>query len=245
MTSRTRRRWFSFAFSLRSLFACITVLAVGTAWVAQRIESRRQLRVAATLKGRIELTGMFDDGGLSAREQSWWRELLGEAFGPRVRTIVSVDPPVDGLPAVEGFTNLRFLYLDRAQIKDLAPLARLPSLQWLFLDATQDSDLSPIAGLTSLQSLYLAGPELGDLAPLAGLTNLERLWLKGTLIEDVSPLAKLNNLQSLDLRGTQVHNVSALVGLSRLRSLDITGTPVSDEQVATLQQALPNCKIIK
>ena len=86
-----------------------------------------------------------------------------------------------------------------------------------------------------------------DLSQFRQFKNLLHLSLSGTtqVITDVTPFAELKNLDALDLSDTQVADISPLAGLKRLRWLYLTGTQVTDEQVNELQQALPNCRIIR
>jgi Leucine-rich repeat (LRR) protein len=132
-------------------------------------------------------------------------------------------------------------------LKDLAPLAKLPSLKRLSLYATEIADLSPLKGLRlealelgmiSLKSLEgLAGMklselnvssnhELTDLSPLADMP-LTRLDLSDTGVSDLAPIQSLPDLLYLDLRGTRVVDVAPLAG-TNLIILWIDRTKVND-----------------
>lgn len=54
---------------------------------------------------------------------------------------------------------------------------------------------------------------------------------------------KLRNLVRLDLSGTEVTSLSPLANLKILEQLNPVGIPVTDEEVAKLRKALPNCRI--
>ena len=60
-------------------------------------------------------------------------------------------------------------------------------------------------------------------------------------------LTRLSQLQELGLEETRVTDAGLenLKGLNQLRLLWLTGTEVTDEGVTKLQQALPNCRIIR
>ena len=64
-----------------------------------------------------------------------------------------------------------------------------------------------------------------------------------TYVTDLSSLATLTNLTVLDLSGTVPINVSPLAAMKGLTSLNLIGTLVTDQEVAKLEEALPNCKI--
>jgi hypothetical protein len=51
-------------------------------------------------------------------------------------------------------------------------------------------------------------------------------------------------LERVWLDGTQVRDLAPLVGLKKLREVHILGTPVNAEQVASLEAALPNCRVV-
>ena len=124
---------------------------------------------------------------------------------------------------VGELTNLQLLSLDNTPVADLAPLHALANLQRLDLDNTPVADLDPLASLSGLLTMSLNGTEVADLAPLHALSNLELLYLNNTPVADLAPLHDLANL----------------------RWLSLNNTPVSDEQVSTLQAALPRCNIIR
>ncbi len=62
-------------------------------------------------------------------------------------------------------------------------------------------------------------------------------------VHDLTPLANLKSLKWLNLENTPVHDLTPLANLKSLELLNLTNTPVSEEQITTLQQALPNCAI--
>ena len=109
--------------------------------------------------------------------------------------------------------------------------------------STNVDDLAPVAALSNLQKLDIGLTHLNDLSPLAHLTTLGEIFLDETQVTDLSPLAGLTNLKCLDVRVTPVSDISPLRSLTNLESLDLRNTQITDEQVAALQQALPNCKI--
>lgn len=83
------------------------------------------------------------------------------------------------------------------------------------------------------------------LLPFAGLRALD---LSDTAITDqgLRKLAALNQFELLDLRGTQVGNasLSALANFTQLKELALPAC-ADDETIASLQQQLPNCWIVR
>jgi Leucine-rich repeat (LRR) protein len=134
----------------------------------------------------------------------------------------------------------------------LEHLKGLLHLGRLFLNDTAVSDdgLVHLKGLANLWLLYLQRTRVTDagLEHLKGLTKLTTLWLNETPVSDagLQHLKVLANLKTLKLDGTQVTDAGLqhLKGLISLRELHLTGTKVTALGVATLQQTLPNCRIV-
>ena len=173
---------------------------------------------------------------------------------------------VSDVTSLAGLKNLKWLSLRNTQVSDVTPLAGLKNLEWLLLDSTQVSDVTPLRGMKNLKALKLADTQVSDLTPLAKLTSLEWLFLDSTPVTDLTPLAKLTSLDFLSLvdtpvsdvtplaeltslktlwlyNNTQFNNLTPLAKLTSLERLILDGTILSEEQVAKLRKALPNCTI--
>ena len=160
-----------------------------------------------------------------------------------------------GLEHLQGLTNLQSLFLDDTKVTDagLEHLKGLTKLQRLNLWQTKvtDAGLEHLKGLTNLQSLGLLGTKVTDagLERLKRLSNLQSLGLEDTQVTDagLEHLKGLTKLQSLKLMSTKVTAVGVehLSGFTKLRFLDLRATKVTDEGVKKLQQALPECKIVR
>lgn len=90
-----------------------------------------------------------------------------------------------------------------------------------------DEDLAPLAAFPSLKALALADTRITD----AGMKHLERLT-------DLTYLV----LSFTDVTDTGLEHIKDLRGL---RTLVLARTRVTDEGVAKLQQALPNCRVVR
>ena len=73
------------------------------------------------------------------------------------------------------------------------------------------------------------------------------MWRIRVTDDGLRYLKGLTRLKSLELGGSKVTDagLERLEGLTQLQELDLTGTKVTDAGVKKLQQALPNCKIIR
>ena len=114
-----------------------------------------------------------------------------------------------------------------------------------------DAGLVHLAGLTDLQQLGLGLTTIGDagLVHVAGLTNLHVLVLASTKISDhgLVHLAGLASLQELYLSNTQITDagLAHFKHLTKLQKLRVDGTRITESGAAELQQALPNCLIVR
>lgn len=106
-----------------------------------------------------------------------------------------------------------------------------------------DGDISGIGRLSSLESLSLSDNRLSSLNSLSSLSNLTFLQVSGNSISDLSPLKGMSKLKNLYIDGNPVTDLSPLYSLTSLRTLSMKNIEVTDEQLAALQEALPNCNI--
>ncbi len=146
-------------------------------------------------------------------------------------TQVSDLSPLQGMPLTKldcGTTN----------VVDVSPLLgmKLTNLEL----SSKVSDLSPLKGMP-LTRLRCLDTKVSNLSPLKGmpLTSLE---FGNSQVSDLSPLQGMR-LTFLNCSGTQVSDLSPLAGCDKLQTLQVQGTKVAPAGIATLQKALPNCKI--
>ena len=134
-----------------------------------------------------------------------------------------------GLVHLKGLTNLTSLNLYNTKVTDsgLVHLEGLTNLEKLNLERTKvtDTGLVHLKGLTKLELLRLSGTTDAGLVHLKGLTNLTHLLLISTGITDAG----------------LVH----LKRLANLETLDLLDTKVTGAGFKKLQQALPNCHILR
>jgi hypothetical protein len=108
------------------------------------------------------------------------------------------------------------------------------------------TDISPVRALSKLSILQCVGSgpwkgALVDMAPIEGM-NLIILDCGWSQVDDLSPLRAMP-LYQLKINRSMVHDLSPLKECKGLKTIEIKGTKVTQEQVATLQKTLPNCKI--
>ncbi|MCE9608117.1 MAG: hypothetical protein K8U03_24795 [Planctomycetia bacterium] len=133
-----------------------------------------------------------------------------------------------GLARIEGITSIETLYLMENPITD--------------------AGLVHLRGMTKLKLLAIGTSKITDagVVHLAPLQNLEELRLDRTAVTDagLKHLTSFTKLQRLNLEGLRgVRDLAPLAECKSLVSLSVRGTKVDAAQVASLQKALPNCKI--
>lgn len=82
-----------------------------------------------------------------------------------------------------------------------------------------------------------------DLSGIENLTSLYSIDLYTDKISDLSPLKEMPNLKSLVCRGDSIGDIKTLEELTNLVSLDISTSKISDDDLASIKKALPNCYV--
>jgi Leucine-rich repeat (LRR) protein len=182
---------------------------------------------------------------------------IGELTALRELRLTTPQITDDGLVHLENLTNLEMLWLMRCNSitnNGLGRIVALKNLRHLHLDGTliNGAGLSYLHQLTLLTGLGISNAEIfdADVAQhIRGLTNLRNLSLGGTHITDdaLSYLRRLTSLKYLNLASCEITD-SGLVHLQSLIALellDLSHTNISQTAIDSLQEALPNCRIIK
>jgi internalin A len=121
------------------------------------------------------------------------------------------------------------LIFDNNEIKDLAPLAKIPTLRSLMGHRNQVSDLTALASLPDLSSLTMSNNQIRDVAPLAGLESLRSLTLQDNQITSLEALANHPGLETLEVSGNQITDLSVVKTMPKLRQLHACGNPLADK----------------
>ena len=148
-----------------------------------------------------------------------------------------------GVITRNDLASLKKLEASFLGITDITGLEHATNLTSLNISHNPISDITPLVGLTKLKRLLLYKVRITDLKPLADLTNVEFVTFWETNVSDLSPLKSWKKLKSIELRLTKVTDYTPLHGLTKLKSLATNRRLISDEQLAQLKQALPNCKL--
>lgn len=243
-----------FQFSIRSLLIAVGALGLLLGYTGHVVEQSREERANAAQLARA-------GARLSYSQESTPGSLLGWLTGSQyfesvtevewfLRSATSQD-----LAHLQALKSLRRLVLEeRMNDEELAWLQSLNKLEFLRLDKPElsGSGLSHLESMTKLETLEIwGGYRVKDqqLVPLEGLAGLRRLCVANTPIGDAAlrHVRGPRRLESLDLRSTGITDAGLehLKALSSLRILELSHTKVTEAGVADLQEALPECKIVR
>lgn len=228
-------------FSLRTLLIGMALLAIWLAIQTHRARNQQQAVTALTnLKVQIGYDWHYNENNplqsipnAAPPGPKWLRKAIGDQYFVRV-------------------VRLNFEQTETNDA-DLRWLESLPDVRWLSLYDTRvtNKGMKYLASLPKLENLYIFGTEIGDagLQHVRKLKALREIQCSGNPISDegLQHLSALAQLEDVRVGYTKVTD-SGLKHLERLRNLrylDLRGTQVSEQGVATLQKALPKCKIVR
>ena len=129
--------------------------------------------------------------------------------------------------------------------KTFSPLFRYcTELRALDLGHMKIRDISEIRNLKKLHTLILADNYITDISPLADLKELNYIEIFQNNITDISPLLELPHLQDLNIcYNPHLSNITSITGCKTLQRLYCSHCGMSEKDVATIQQGLPeNCE---
>jgi hypothetical protein len=215
MTTPPRPRLRWYQYSLRSLFVLTVLVAIGGSWFAWKKQQKERERAA--VKAIV--------GGLVRYDYQ---------FDVSCMLIPNAKPPGpvwlrrwlgDDFFADVVYVVMNGELITDAEFQHVEDLPRLRIVTCLTSQVT-DAGLEHLKDLKQLEALHLNRSGVTD----AGLEHL-----KG-----------LSKLKILDLSGAKVTDAGLehLTGLTQLTKLYLNRT-ITDEGVKKLQQALPNCEIVR
>ncbi len=257
---KPKLRWYQYR--LWHLFLVTLVFALWLGWICHKArQQKKAVEAIQELGGEVTYDYEYDanDNYIPDAKPpgpAWFRKLVGVDFLAEVVCVLLPFRVTDaGVEHLNGLANLKRLMLSSRKVTDtgLVHLKGLTKLEVLWLDHTQatDAGLEHLQGLVKLEYLLLKDTQVSDVGfeHLKGLTNLKMLDLDRTQVSDtgIEHLKGLTKLEVLNLRGTHVSDTGLvhLKGLTKLEELWLIDTQVTDDGVEKLQQALPNCHIIR
>jgi internalin A len=148
------------------------------------------------------------------------------------------------LRGLENMTNLKKLKAEGNRLIDVKALKNLNKMEELELVVNRLVSVSGLENMTNLTELDLRRNRLTDVNALKNITKLKALDLSYNRLASVSGLENMTNLTKLNLRHNNLTNISMLGKLKNLTYLNLEFNPVTINQISSLQEILPKCKIL-
>ncbi len=224
----------------------------GKASITATLEPLTKEAVAANIETKHRSATLNDPAF-----QQWLREVASLPAEKQVdavsKKLQQLNPGFDGkvtdadgkgTPKIEKGTVTE-LGFHTDNVTDISPVRALAGLKSLkcygsYPKRTKFSDLVPLQWM-KLTKLDCSWTDVSDLSPLRGMP-LTNLSLEDTHANDLSPLAGMP-LTTLNCFSTPVSDLSPLTSMATLTTLDLRRTKVTEDGVAALHIAVPNCAI--
>lgn len=235
--------------TLCGLLLAFLGLEVVSLLAAQQTEQNR--RAVGMAGGRCET---------ERRVPAWLQSLAGENLHSFLDETVIVSITLAGntigdeqLGKIPHLPALRMLDLHDSQVTSagLNSIAHLKSLQLINLSNTPVTDITPLSPLPKLEALQLNFSQVRR-EHLRGLSQLQHLKELGTgyiQVDDqgVRDIAKCTTLEKLSLAASDLgeHGLEPLQSLKQLRSLVLKDAKFNAADLAALEAACPDVKVLK
>lgn len=141
--------------------------------------------------------------------------------GSQLKEIDVKGQKITSIAPLTDLTSLEGLHIQKTQVADLTPVAKLVNLKDLFIDETPITNITPIENLTNLEKLSLYKVKVSDMAALGKITKLTYISISETDISDISLLANNPNLKTVHLGGAKIYDLTPLANLANVTELNI------------------------
>lgn len=135
--------------------------------------------------------------------------------------------PTKNLSFLEGFWNLKELYVLDSDNEEWSFIHSLMGLRRLYLQNCKFSDLSPIRNLF-IEQFKRYERERREPNTFNIFNGLEKLYLENCGISDITPLADCKFIDDLNLSHNEISDISPLKGISSLYYLTLGHNIISD-----------------
>ncbi|MBS0211489.1 MAG: protein kinase [Planctomycetes bacterium] len=208
-------------------------------WVAETQKLPSDKQIEAVSKKLTELNPGFDGivTGFDGKGPPKIEGTTVTELGLFVNNVMDLSP-VRALTTLKAF-SIKSSKLTPANLTDITPLAGM-QLSNVMIYSTPVSDLTPLRGMP-LKRLHIGYTKVSDLSPMQGM-QLDYISVLMTHVSDLSPLSGMP-LHTVWCDRSQVTDLSPLEQCKNLTYVNAKELRITAAQVASLQKALPNCKI--
>ncbi len=172
---------------------------------------------------------------------------------PELEYLIISGRPIGGTGFAEiaALRDLRELDISDTDVRDLAPIAALPSLKtlWLMFCPGIAGQVDKLRGSAGLQQLSLDGFHLNanDFSALRQIKHLRNLHISGGMLPDdaLAHIAECQGLEELFISGdgTTEHGLEQLCRLKSLKKLELYCRDLKKGTVERIRKRLPDCEV--
>ncbi len=157
------------------------------------------------------------------------------------------NPGLKDISPMGACKKLKKAYFYDCPVTDISVCRQLPQLEGIAINVTGVTDLRPLEGCVSLSYLDAHNAEIRDLTPISKMTKMNYLTLEGNHLTDITPLLSMQSMKWLTIGAnpelTYDRIFPVVTQLKGLVELNTAGTDLTAEQKATLEAAMPWCKM--
>lgn len=219
------------SFGLCALLTIALCIIVASGWCTWKV--RQEIAVFRDLAGIPAVTYTAPPNAGGAIEKPIWRNVLR----------CSKSRSITGVTLVFVGTG------EREERAAFERLAQLPDLQFVSLINATDRHLMQTSRLTLLRELWVDGSDITPMGmeAIGRLDNLETLAIMAGPISEaeLKPICHLN-LRSLSLLAIDKNDsiTKPVTEMESLKSLSIPASGLSDGALGSLQEHLPQCRVL-
>lgn len=136
-----------------------------------------------------------------------------------------------GLSTISGLSNapkLSYLDLSSNAIRNIDPLATIPTLRTVLMPHNALNDLNVLTQLSNLQKLDVSYNSLKSISPLSSCLSLNWLDISQNSITNLTSLQNLSAMTYLSAAHNAVTNVTPLAKCTALSELDLSNNAIED-----------------
>lgn len=108
------------------------------------------------------------------------------------------------LNGIEYFTNLREIFIQSADIRDISPLAKVSSIERISFDMSFVETIPDFSKCENLKLLSITNCLVSDISPITKISSLKSVMLMNDHITSVAPIKDMNSIEFLSLQGNPI-----------------------------------------
>ena len=169
----------------------------------------------------------------------FYKEICVISYGVNLANSKIVD-----ISSLNGNLKVTSLDLSNTAITNFTTIGTLKNVEVLRLDGLPIQDLSQFSPLKKLVALNISNLGWKNSSFSNDGSYRTTLFQRHPPIKNIEPLKDLKNLEYLSLNGSDLSAIKTLVLFKNLKFVSLMYTKLTPDQIVSLQETLPNCKIV-